>query len=208
MNKAIITIVTVLLVIGVANVQAEIIWDSGHHIYSEGEETWVYMYNDASAEIIGGTIYEFDMYNNTTADITGGYIGNLLCYDISSVNVYDIGEISLVKPFNSATVNIYGGTITTVLAEDSSDTSIYGASLTEIGARDLSTVNLYTASYELDPTGGTFGNGLLTGTWLYGGSFSIDLVAEETINHLNFIPEPSTLSLFVLGLGAVLARIC
>jgi len=183
----------------VCNSKAEIIWDSGHHVFSEGSETYLTMLNDASADITGGWISEFYMLNDTTADITGGEIGQLLCYDTSEVFVYEPSVIDLIKPFESATVDIYGGTITTVLAEDSSHTSIYSASIAEIGARDLSTVNLYTASYEVDPIGGTFGNGLLIGTWLYGGSFSIDLVAEETINHLNFIPEPSTMILFVMG---------
>ena len=180
MKKIILILMVILMFFSASQVEA-LVWDSGHHEFSEGFEGEVWMLNDA------------------TADITGGEIGQLLCWDTSSVFVYEPSEIDLIKPFESATVNIYDGTITTVLAEDSSNTSIYSASLAEIGARGLSIVNLYTASYEIDPSGGTFGNGLLTGTWLYGGSFSIDLVAEETINHLNFVPEPYTMGLFVIG---------
>ena len=182
--RIVIVTIAVVLVIGTFNgpaLYADLVWNGGYHEFSEGYEWEVWLLNDA------------------TGDITGGEIGQLLCYDTSEVFVYEPSEIDLIKPFESATVNIYDGTITTVLAEDSSNTSIYSASLAEIGARGLSIVNLYTASYEIDLSGGTFGNGLLTGTWLYGGSFSIDLVAEETINHLNFVPEPFTMSLFVIG---------
>ena len=65
-------------------------------------------------------------------------------------------------------------------------------------------MNLYTTDYELDPIGGAFDDGLLTGTWLSGGSFNIDLRTEDTINHLNFVPEPTTMLFFALG-SSVLA---
>jgi hypothetical protein len=93
MNKAIITIMTVVLVVGVCNVRAEIIWDSGHHEFSEGSEDFVYMYNDASADISGGIIHEFYMYNNTTADITGGYVSVVLGQDTSSVASISFKEL-------------------------------------------------------------------------------------------------------------------
>jgi len=39
-NEMRIVIITIAVVftMGVANVQAEIVWDSGHHVYSEGED--------------------------------------------------------------------------------------------------------------------------------------------------------------------------
>lgn len=191
MNKAIITTVTVLLVLGVCNVPplyADLVWDSGHHEFSEGYEWEVWLLND------------------TTADITGGEIGQLLCWDTSEVFVYEPSEIDLIKPFESATVNIYGGTITTVFTTGSSLTNVYGGLLDEIEATDLSTLSLYVESYELDPTGGTFGDGLLTGMWLYGGSFTINLVIEETIDHINFVPEPCS-AVFLISGGIILGAI-
>ena len=77
MKTRIFSLVVVFLTISACNVQAEIIWDSGHHEFSEGFEGEVWMLNDA------------------TADITGGYIGNLLCYDISSVDTYDGSDLFL-----------------------------------------------------------------------------------------------------------------
>ena len=208
MRITIITILTVVFVVGVANVQAEIIWDNGHHVYSEGEETWVYMYNDASAEIIGGTIHEFYMYNNTTADITGGHISIVWGQDTSSVNVYAGSDISLLRPNDSSTSNVYDGTVDYLFALGYSNTSIYGGFFDEIAAEDFSSVNLYVESYDWNPTGGARDGGLLTGIWLESTeSFSIDLVSEGTINHLNFVPEPTTLFLFGIGGLIVLKKV-
>ena len=176
--------VAVVFVVGVCNVPSlyALVWDGGYHEFSEGYEWEVWLLNDA------------------TADITGGEIGQLLCYDTSSIFVYEPSVIDLIKPFESATVDIYGGTITTVFTTGSSLTNIYGGLLDEIEATDLSTLSLYVESYELDPTGGTFGDGLLTGMWLYGGSFNINLVLDETIDHINFVPEPSMVSIFIIGI--------
>jgi hypothetical protein len=196
-----------LICLFVQTSKAEITWDSEHHVYSEGEETWVYMYNDASAEITGGIIEEFYMYNQTQADITGGDIGVLLGQDTSSVNVYAGSNVDLLRPNDSSTANVYGGTIDYLFALSSSTTNIHRGSWNEINARDLSTINFYVESYEWDPIGGEREGGLLTGIWLESTvSFSIDLVNEGTINHLNFVPEPTTLFLF--GMGALLARAC
>lgn len=184
MNKAIITIMTVVLVVGVCNVPSlyALVWDSGYHEFTVGYES------------------EIDMFNDATADITGGEIGILALWDTSSVFVYEPSEIDLLRPSDSSTANVYGGTIGFLFAINSSNTNVRGGSFDWLEAVDLSEVYLYVGSYELDPTGGEFNAGLLTGNWLdSGGSFSINLVTDETIDHLNFVPEPSTISLFAIG---------
>ncbi len=177
-----IIIIAVVLTTGVANVQAEIVWDSGHHEFSEGFEGEVWLLNDASA------------------DITGGYIGNLLCYDISSVDVFEGGDIDFFKPLDTSLVNIHGGTVNILAARNSSDTYIYDGSVNIIDAMGESTITLYVGTYDWDPTGGQFQDGLLTGTWLSGGvGFSIELLGPETIGHIHFVPEPSSITLIVIG---------
>jgi len=186
-----IIIMTAVLVIGVCNVPSlyALVWDGGYHEFSEGLEG------------------EIDMINGATADITGGEIGILLCWDTSEVFVYEPSEIDLLRPSDFSTANVYGGTIGILFTLGSSNTHIYGGSLDWLDAVDLSQVNLYVESYELDPTGGTFGDGLLTGTWLYGGGgFSIDLVTDEAISHINFVPEPSCITFMVIG-SLILSRI-
>jgi len=202
MRTVIIIITTVVFVVGVANVQAEIIWDSGHHVYSEGEETWVYMYNDASADIIGGIIHEFYMYNNSTADITGGYVSVVLGQDTSSVNVYAGSDIGLLRPNDSSTANVYGGEINHLFVLGNSTTNIYeGDFPMGFSANDSPVINMYVQEYLWDPDGGSSsGFGLLTGTWLSSGeAFSIDYVALDSFDRIAFIPEPSTILFMCLG---------
>ena len=110
MRIVIITIVTVLLVVGVCNVPAlyaDLVWDGGYHEFSEGYEWEVWLLNDA------------------TADITGGEIGQLLCYDTSEIFVYEPGEIDLLRPNDSSTANVYGGDINVIFTLGSSDTYLW-----------------------------------------------------------------------------------
>ena len=202
-----------LLIFAVGNVQGNLIWDSGHHVYSEGTETFVYMYNDASAEITGGIIHEFYMYNETTAEITGGDISVLLGQDTSHVDVYPGSQLFL-RTNDTSTANVYGGTMD-VFALGSSNTNIYGGiineldttnqsivnlyggDITEIDADGSSTLYLYVDNYGYNPTGGDYGFGFVTGTWLGNvGSFNISLYESDTINHIFFVPEPGTIILF------------
>ena len=191
----------------VCNSKAEIIWDSGHHVYSEGEETWVYMYNDASADIIGGTIWEFYMYNSTTADISGGYVSILWGQDISSVDIYAGSDIGLLRPNDSSTANVYGGEINSLFTLGDSNINIHEAALNFVAAVDLSQINLYVQSYEWDPTGGTWGDGLLTGKWLESGnSFRIEIIDVDSITHINFVPEPGTFLILMIGSVGILYK--
>ena len=52
----------------VCNVRADLIWNSGHHVFSGGSEDSVEMYLEATAEITGGWISELRTYDNTLAD--------------------------------------------------------------------------------------------------------------------------------------------
>jgi len=200
-------ILALVSVFCVCNIQAEITWDSGHHIFSEGSEDYVYMYNEASAEIIGGEIWELYMYNSTTADISGGYVSILLGQDTSSVDVYAGSDLYLLRPNDSSTANVEGGEIDVIFTLGSSVTYIYGGLIDEIDADNLSTLYLYIDNYDFDPTGGTRGAGLITGTWIDdGGNFSISLQDTDTIEHINFVPEPSTVCMFAIG-GLVVKRL-
>jgi len=112
--RIVIITIAVVFVIGAFNgpaLYADLVWDGGYHEFSEGSEAEVWMSNDA------------------TADITGGEIGQLLCWDTSSVFVYEPSEIDLLRPNDSSTANVYGGDINVIFTLGSSDTHIYGGSI-------------------------------------------------------------------------------
>ena len=180
-----IAVVFVISTFVVPNVYADLVWDGGYHEFSEGLED------------------EIDMINGATADITGGGIGILRCFDTTEVFVYEPSEISLLKPFGSSTANVFGGTINSMYTVENSVTNINESSLNFVDAIDSSTINMFVESYNWNPTGGTWGDGLLTGIWLNTSQpFSIEIIDLQTINHINFIPEPSTMILF--GLGSII----
>ena len=187
----------------VCNARADLTWDSGHREYSAGDETWVYMYNDASVDITGGNIDELRMYDDTSAEVTGGTIGLWVCNNSSSADLDEIGSVDFLKPSDNSLINILDGSVNLLAARDFSETNISGGSLNIIDALDSSTINLYVDidNYFYDPTGGQFNDGLLTGLWLNSDqSFNIELLGSGTINHINIIPEPLTIVLIVGGI--------
>jgi hypothetical protein len=104
--------------------------------------------------------------------------------------------------------DVYGGTINSLFTLGDSSTNIYQTSLNFVDAVDSSTINMYVESYNWNPTGGKWGDGLLTGIWLNTSQpFSIDIIDLQTINHINFVPEPTMVSLFVLG-SIIFSRVC
>ena len=191
MNKAIITTLIVFLMVGVCNVPAlyALVWNGGYHEFSEGIEG------------------EIDMINGATADITGGEIGILLCWDTSEVFVYEPSKIDLLRPSDFSTANVFGGTINHLFALNLSETRIHGGNISGIDPDDSSIIYLYTDNYAFDPTGGIRDGGLVTGEWLgTGETFSISLDDVGDINHIAFVPEPTTFLLLTSGMVYYLTR--
>jgi hypothetical protein len=149
--------------------QADIVWTEGHHEINDGDvygEIW--MYNDATATMFGGDVYQLGMFDDSIIDMLGG--------------VMDI-----------------------LIMRNNSVSYIYGGSLEALGAIDNSIVNLYAYDVIHYPTGGHFDCGWVEGKYyLDGASFSFDLGAQNTYQHINIIPEPSTFVLF--GLYFLLLR--
>jgi len=199
--KTKITLMLVLfLVIASAQTQAELIWDSGHHVFSEGREGDIYMLNDATADIIGGSIGEIRMYDSTSADISGGNISILWGQNESEVVVHNGSDIGLLRPHDFSTASVYGGDINSLFTLGSSYTKVYSGDINLMHAVELSEIDLYVDSYVWDPTGGTWGDGLLTGIWWNNsGSFSIEITNLDTMNHINFVPEPGIGILMTIG---------
>jgi len=181
-------LVTVLTALILTSPTHALTWDGSYHLFDSGFEDELFMINAA------------------TADFTGGEVVFLLMYDNCQADVYDDATLALIKPFESATVDIHGGTVTSIFALDSSVMNIFRCSLRDITADNSSIINLYVENdYDYDPNGGIYGHGLLTGTWFNTtDDFSISL-STYAYDHINFVPEPCSLFTVLLG-GIFLSR--
>ena len=225
-------ILLVVVSVGVGSARAALIWDEGHHVYSEGEETSILLYNDASAEIIGGfvhwitvndqatvivkdgTVTNLQTNNTSAAIIEGGNLyGEIWSHDESSVDIIG-GDINWVTSFSNSSVTITGGYLVGVLVQNSSHVEIRGSSINErLVAFESSVIDIFGYEFSYDPAGGQWDGGQLTGFWEDGTSFNIDMQNWDrengvTFDHINLhvIPEPSTLILLAL-MGCSIMRI-
>jgi hypothetical protein len=189
-----------------------------------GEE-WdnVYVYNDGTiVDMLGGildsivthdasTLNVFDGQVSTlsalqfsTASIFGGSVDGAYAWDQSAVTLSDSGSVlSLSARGTSGTVRMIGGVAEYIRVGDSGTANLFGGVVNNyLNTWDMGTVNIYGYGWSYDPSGGNWNGGLLSGFWLDDTPFAIDLYDPQTYNHINLVPEPT--SLLLLAAGAVL----
>ncbi|HIJ52887.1 MAG TPA: PEP-CTERM sorting domain-containing protein [Planctomycetes bacterium] len=229
MKTKIITILVTTMLVGVGEVRATDITFTSDGQINPGE-VWssVSIYNDGTVvDMLGGFVEQMDTYDYSMVNITAGSI-NSLCARNYSITNFSGGSIYGPTAFDYATVNLSGDASAVSLGIDDFGTlNMNGGSIGQIGIRDSGTVNLYGGiiserllvldsalesavinvfGYNLDKTssGGHYGYGQVYGFWQDGTAFTIELDMSKTYSHVNLIPEPSSILLFVLG--AVLLR--
>jgi len=197
--------------------------------YSSGQilpgESWdlVHIYNDDTVvDMLGGSADWIATHDASTLNIIDGY-AQVAAFDYSRINISG-GTLSGAEASNYATVcfyangdsralgasqfgtaNMYGGTVEQLGAIHSGVLNLYAGLVTDsLGAWDTSVINIYGYDFNYDVTGGAYDGGQLTGFWLNGSPFTLDLYGAETFSHINQIPEPS--ALVILALGALLLR--
>jgi hypothetical protein len=188
---AIITIgLVVLLVCGSANAL------NNKYFYSSGQivsgETWdgVLVYND-----------------NTIVDMLGGQIGSDFVVNMNSVCNISGGDVTAdrLKTYPGSSVEFAGGILNFDIIDIHGELTIRGGSLHINDAYvipwsdETITVNVYGYGFNYNPTGGTYGGGLLTGHLLDNNFFSIDQLSASEFQRFNLIPEPSTFILLAIG---------
>jgi len=111
-----------------------------------------------------------------------------------------------LRVIDTATANIYGGSITYDLyTSENSITNIYLIDLEILCSEHNCIVNLYAYDVDFYSTGGISNDGYITGTFYQDDtSFLINFKNAGTVSHVNVVPEPATLILF--GLGGLLLR--
>jgi hypothetical protein len=220
-------IMTGVLLLAACSAQAvldEKIFTSSGQILPGEEWNDVFIYNDDTiVDMLGGFVEGLGTYDASTINVTAGAINGLSAHEFSSANVSG-GTHGTLEAWDSATVKVFpgatlfrlnasgsgtaymtGGITEYVGAGDSSVMNLYGGVITDcLAAGGSSTINIYGYDFDYDPTGGGYDGGQLTGFWLNGSPFMLDLYGAETYSHINQVPEPS--GLVILALGALLAK--
>jgi len=113
-NKIIKTFLPVLFILSVATspLRAATWWDSGYHVINDGDVYGeVFLQNDASVDVFGGTILQLKTLDLSTANIFGGEMDRLFTFDNSFVNIYG-GTLDWLGAFPDSMVYLYAYDVT------------------------------------------------------------------------------------------------
>jgi len=137
-------------------------------------------------EIYDGDVYhEIWMYNDATADMFGG-------------------DVYKLEMFDTSAFDMLGGVMDIIIMRNNSVSYIRGGNLGALASIENSSVYLYAYDVIHHPTGGHYDGGWVEGKYyLDGASFDFDLGAQYTYQHINIVPEPSTLAFLALGFLAI-----
>jgi len=183
-------------------------WDE---VFIYGDDTVVNMlggtvldyiatYDASNLNVTGGDVKGIYAFDNSVATVSGGELWGIHALDYATVNFSGNSETPHLRAGNSGTLNMLSGTVRSVGVGGTSITNLYSGNITDwLGAGDFSTVNIYGYDFTYDPMGGDLDGGQLTGFWLDSTPFTIDLYGVETYSHINLIPEPGSLILFLIG---------
>ena len=169
-------LISLIVVLGMAcSANATLWYEEGNFTFTESDSQ--------NEEIFVG--------NNATLDFLSGTASGL--------------RVGSMAPA-TATANLYGGAITYDLyTNGNSVTNIYLIDLDLLCSEHDSVVNIYAYDVTFYSTGGVNNEGYMTGTFYQDDmSFTIDFWNPETINHVNIVPEPTTV--LFCGLGGLLLR--
>ena len=100
---------TLLVCLSFRNVQADTIWESGHHEINDGDVYGeIEMHNDATANMWGGEVDILKAFDSGKFSMFGGTIDEIIVRANSIVNIYG-GTISrlFVYPGENGLVNLY-----------------------------------------------------------------------------------------------------
>jgi len=157
-------------------------------------------YDISTINITGGHVNTLVTLEFSTANVSGGVVAGLYAWDYSTVSVFDTGSVfSLSARGDFGVVNIYGGSAAFVDAYESGTVNLYGGDVSEYLSAPDGIINIFGYDLSKTSTGGNYGYGFVTGYWIDGTSFSIDLLSPETYSNINLIPEPASLLLLVFG---------
>ena len=111
-RKEILTILVGMMLVGVYPAKADLVWTSGHHEIREGDvHAEIYMYNDATAKMVGGDVLKLEVSDAGRFEMLGGEMIDLRLHDSSVADLHG-GVLDRLGITESGHLNLYGYDIT------------------------------------------------------------------------------------------------
>ncbi len=109
MKKKVFTFLAAVMFLSVFPVQADTVWTSGHHEINDGDvygEIW--MYNDATADMFGGDVFQLGALDESIFNMFAGTMDRLIVRYNSFVNIHG-GTLDhlIVYSDENGLVNLY-----------------------------------------------------------------------------------------------------
>jgi ABC-type amino acid transport substrate-binding protein len=102
------------MVVWGGSAEAQVLWiDTGHHIWTDDTPYYgeVFLRNDASLDVVGGSMYNLSTLDNSVANLNGGEITQLWTTD-NSVVYYHSGQIDYAVADDSSVLYLYAYDVT------------------------------------------------------------------------------------------------
>ena len=166
--------------------------------FEDGDTYWsAEIHEDAHAEVLGGLFENrLQLYDDATANLSGGIIqGGFAMEGNSKASIHSGTFINTyIFMLGSAELDIYGGRMPDAFLDA---TYWSGNSLTTFHGYDL----------VLASSGGSEGDGFVTGVFADNTSFMVNLRGEDTASRVRLapIPEPSPFIMSAFGVIALLS---
>ena len=89
------------------SVQADEIWDSGHHeIFDDDVYNEIWMSNDATATMFGGDVFKVETFHTSSFDMRGGEMDILYVQNDSIIYIYN-GSLLDIGIIENGVVNLH-----------------------------------------------------------------------------------------------------
>ncbi len=175
--------------------------NSGEETVTDGSYGQCWLKNDAILNLQGGSIQSLGMEDTSTLNMSDGDItAGVTVWHSSLVNVYG-GNINSISAENFSKINIYGGAIEMVVMGYSSATTISGGQIDCITTGSIIESGVR-ATLICDIDSVEVSGNILSGRWLDNSTFDIELkdfYGNSPINHIQFVPEPAGIGLVCVG---------